>query len=171
MLGMRFVRLIETHSQKLTQGLVQKMRTSERTSDFRKIAEEELELAVREVYRNLGEWLMQKTEIDIALRFRTIGARRASQEIRLQHLVWALMLSRDHLYHFLQREAFADNVMELHGELELHQLLNQFFDRAVYYAILGYAEAEQKASPKGDLRRAREIAVSIGLMSETGTTP
>lgn len=165
MLGMRFVRLIETHSQKLTQGLVERIRTSERTSDFRKVPEEELQRAVKEVYRNLGEWLLQKTEADIELRFRTIGARRALQGIRLLHLVSALMLSRDHLYRFLQREAFADNLMELHGELELHQLLNQFFDRAVYYSILGYNEAEQKSPSKGDLRRAREIAVSIGLMS------
>ena len=125
MLGMRFVRLIETHSQKLTLGLVQKLRTSERTSDFRKIPAEELQTAVTEVYRNLGEWLLQKTEKDIALRFRAIGTRRAVQGISLHHLVWALMLSRDHLFTFLQREAFADNVFELHGELELHQLLNQ----------------------------------------------
>jgi hypothetical protein len=170
MLGMRFVRLIEAHSQTLMLGLVQKIRTSERSSDFRKIPAEELQLAVMEVYRNLGEWLLQKTEKDIALRFRAIGARRASQQIRLHHLVWALMLSRDHLFGFLQREAFADNVFELHGELELHQLLNQFFDRAVYYAVLGYNEAAQPAAPKGDLRRARDLAVSIGLISETGLT-
>jgi hypothetical protein len=170
MLGMRFVRLIETHSQKLTLGLVQQIRTSERTSDFGKIPAEELQLAIMEVYRNLGEWLLQKTEKEIALRFRAIGARRASQQIHLHHLVWALMLSRDHLFHFLQREAFADNVFELHGELELHQLLNQFFDRAVYYATIGYTEAEPQAAPKGNLSRARDIAVSIGLISAPGTT-
>jgi hypothetical protein len=161
MLAMRFVRLIEAHSQELTLGLVQQIRDSERTSDFRKISAEELQLAVRDVYRNLGEWLLQKTEGDIALRFRAIGARRASQQIRLHHLVWALMLTRDHLFRFLQREAFADNVFELHGELELQQLLNQFFDRAVYYAILGYDPAETNVQP-GNLHRARNISAAIG---------
>jgi hypothetical protein len=159
MLGMRFVRLIETHSQKLTIGLVQQLHTSERTSDFRKISAKELQPAVTEVYRNLGEWLLQKTEKEIGHRFRAIGTRRASQGIRLHHLVWALMLSRDHLYHFLQLEAFADNVFELHGEIELYQLLNQFFDRAVYYAILGYNEAADQPATNESSRRSHDLAV------------
>jgi hypothetical protein len=159
MLGMRFVRLIETHSQTLTLGLVEHIRTSDRTSDFRKISAEELQLAVKDVYRNLGEWLLQKTEGDIAHRFLAIGARRASQGIRLHQLVWALILSRDHLFHFLQREAFADNLFELHGELELHQLLNQFFDRALYHAIVGFNETNHTPTLKGDLRPVRDIAV------------
>ena len=75
------------------------------------------------------------------------------------------MLTRDYLLHFLRQEAFADNIVALHGELEVYQLLNQFFDRAVYYAVLGYDAAAKPSSGKGNLRRARELAVSIGLMS------
>jgi hypothetical protein len=76
------------------------------------------------------------------------------------------MLTRDHLWHFLQQEAFADNIVELHGELELHQMLNQFFDRAVYYGILGYEGARKHDSPQSDLavqRRVGRLAVSIRL--------
>jgi hypothetical protein len=81
------------------------------------------------------------------------------------------MLSRDHLWRFLRQEAFADTIVELHAELELQQLLNQFFDRAIYYAILGYKEAEQAGAPQSNLERARALAVSIGLMSESNTGP
>jgi hypothetical protein len=42
--------------------------------------------------------------------------------------------------HFLQRECFVDSILELFGELEVQQMLDQFFDRAVYYSILGYDE-------------------------------
>jgi len=171
MLGMKLVRLIEAHSEALSRGLTEKMRKSERTSDFRRIPPKDLRLAAAEVYRNLGEWLLQKTEGDIASRFRAIAARRVSEGIGLHQLVSALMLTRDHLWHFLRREAFADNIVELHGELELHQMLNQFFDRAVYYAILGYDEARQQSTPKSDLARVQELAVSIGLMSERSTPP
>jgi len=66
MLGMKLVRLIERHSELLSTGLADRIRNSERTSDFRKIAPADLQLAATEVYRNLGEWLPQKTEIDIA---------------------------------------------------------------------------------------------------------
>ena len=165
MLAIRLVRLIEAHSEELSRGLSEQIRKSERASDFRKIPPEDLRLAATEVYRNLGDWLLQKTESDIETQFRAVGARRAEEGIRLQQLVWALMLSRDHLWHFLRHEAFVDNIVALHGELELHRFLNQFFDRAIYYAIMGYQEAVQCA-PKGELEKARELAISIGLVSE-----
>ncbi|GEM_PF-372690 len=171
MLGIKLVRLIEAHSEALSRGLMEQIRKSERTSDFRKIPPKELRLAAAEVYRNLGEWLLQKTESDIAGRFRAVAARRVQEGIGLHQAVWALMLTRDHLLRFLRREAFADNIVELHGELELQQMLNQFFDRAVYYVIVGYEEARQQSGPKGDLTRMKELAVSIGLMSERSIEP
>jgi len=170
MLGTRLVRLIERHCEALSRGLAEQIRASERTSDFRKIAEKDLQLAATEVYRHLGEWLLQKTENDIAVRFKTIATRRAAEGIRLHQFVWALMLTRDYLWRFLRREAFADNIVELHAQLELHQLLSQFFDRAVYYAMLGYEEAGQPSAPKSELTRIQELAVSIGLMSEPPPT-
>jgi hypothetical protein len=171
LLGMKLVRLIERHSEALSRGLTEQIRKAERTSDFRKIPLEDLQLAATEVYRNLGEWLLQKTESDIETRFKAIAARRASEGISIHQFVWALMLTRDHLWHFLRREAFADSIVELHGEMELQQLLNQFFDRAIYYAIQGHDEAgQQQSSLKGDLKRAKDLAMAIGLMSEPSTT-
>jgi len=164
MLAIRLVRLIERHAEALSRGLAEEIRKSDRTSDFRNIPPEALELAATEVYRNLGEWLLQKTEVDIKERYKGVAARRAAQGIRLHQFVWAVMMTRDHLWTFLRREAFADNVVALHGELELHQLLSQFFDRAIYYAILGHDEALQQ-NVRSDLRRAQELAISIGLMS------
>jgi hypothetical protein len=164
MLGLKLVRLIERHSEMLARELTAQISNSERTRDFRKIPPKDLQLVAAEIYRNLGEWLLQKTEDDIAGRFRAIATRRAAEGVGLHQFVWALMLTRDHLWHFLQQEAFADNIVELHGELELYQMLNQFFDRAVYYGILGYDEVQQQDSPKSDLpvrRRAGKSAVSI----------
>ena len=105
-----------------------------------------MQLAAVEVYRNLGLWLLQKTESDIEKQFRDIAARRVADGIGLHQFVWALIVSRDHLWQFLQRETFADNIVELFGKLELQEMLNQFFDRAVYYAILGYAAARNSGS-------------------------
>ena len=164
MLGIKLVRLIEAHSAELSRGLTEQIRTSDRTSDFKKIPAHELRLAAAEVYKNLGEWLLQKTESDIETQFRAVGARRAAEGVRLHQVVWALLLSRDHLWHFLRHRSFADNVVALYGELELQRVLNQFFDRAIYYAVLGYEDAGQ-CSPKGDLARARELAISIGLIA------
>src|ERR1700752_2152826 len=161
MLGMKLVRLSEAHSEALSQGVVNVIRASERTSDFRAIPREDLQRRVVEVYRNLGEWLLQKTEPDVASRFRALATRRIAEGIRLPQFVWALMLTRDHLLHFLRHEAFADNVVALHGELELHQLLDQFYDRAVYHSVLGYEEAGSKAQPIGDVKRAEPSMTAV----------
>jgi hypothetical protein len=75
------------------------------------------------------------------------------------------MLTRDHLWYFLRQQALPDNIVALHGELELELLINQFFDRAIFYAILGYNEAVRQSAPKGELARARDLAISIGLMT------
>jgi len=150
---LKLVRLIEKHSEELVGGLTEKIQLSERTSDFRKIPAAELELAAAEVYRNLGEWLLQKTDEDIESRFRAIGARRAGEGVGLHQFVWTLITSRDHLWHFLQREAFACNVVELYGELELYQMLTQFFDRALYHGIQGYGNsARQNKASSGHSR-------------------
>jgi hypothetical protein len=170
MLAMKLVRLIERHSEVLSRGLAEEICRSERASDFRNIPPEELQLAAAEVYRNLGDWLLQKTDGDIAHRFKAIAARRASQGISIHQYVWALMLTRDHLLRFLRREAFADTIVELHGELELQQLLNQFFDRAIYYAIQGHEQAQQR-NLHSSLRRVEELATAIGLMEQRRAPP
>jgi hypothetical protein len=162
MVALKLVRLIEKHSEELVRGLTEQIHTSERMSDFRNIPPADLELAAAEVYRNLGEWLLQKTEEDIEKRFGTIAVRRAAEQISLHQFVWALIVSRDHLWRFLQQEAFTCNVVELYGELELHQMLTQFFDRAVYYAIKAYGKAEGRN--KG-LASTPEPSKRAGLMA------
>lgn len=169
MVALKFVRLIEKHSGELIRELTEQIHTSKRTCDFRKIPPAELELAATEVYRNLGEWLLQKTQDDIESRFGAIAARRAAEGIGLHQFVWALIISRDHLWHFLQREAFAGSIVELYGELELHQVLNQFFDGAVYYGILAYDKARQDSkAAQGAVCRTngtgRKTALEGGLL-------
>jgi hypothetical protein len=52
MLGMRLVRLIERHSEALSPEWTEQIRSSERTSDFRRIPSKELQLAAAKVDRN-----------------------------------------------------------------------------------------------------------------------
>lgn len=155
--GPRLVRLIEKHSEELANGLTAKLRVSDRTSDFRKIPAEELQTTTSALYHNLGEWLLKKTEKDIEAHFVSIARRRAADGIGLQQFVWALILSRNHLYRFLLGRAFADSIFELYSELELQQLLNQFFERAIYYSVAGFEETKERDRAKAALTSARQI--------------
>jgi len=171
MLGLRLMRLIERHSEELALGLAEKLQIAERTSDFRKIPSAELKVAATEIYGNLGEWLLQKTEDDIEGRFRAIAARRAKEGVSLHQFVWALVVSRNHLLHFLREQACADNIVALYGELELQQMLNQFFDRAVYYAVLEYVEGEDEEHRQEISSRIPPTATKYPVESQPGGRP
>jgi translation initiation factor 2 beta subunit (eIF-2beta)/eIF-5 len=144
MIGGHLVRLIERHADDLAEGLTKKLRNSDRTSEFRKIPEEELKKGAREIYHNLGDWLLTKTESDIEVRYTQLGTRRATQGVPIAQFVWATMVSKEHLFGFLQREVMMDGAVQLYGELELVQLLDQFFDRALYFAVVGYEHARMR---------------------------
>lgn len=145
MLGSRLMRLIEKNGEELAIGLTAKLRQSDLTSDFRKIPADELQRTTAELYRNLGEWLLKKTEKDIEQHFVSIARYRAAGGVRLPQFVWAVIVSRNHLHQFLMGHAFADSIFELYSELELQQLLNQFFERAIYYGVVGYEQARDRA--------------------------
>ncbi len=144
MLGGHLVRLIERHSDELADGLMKKLRQSDRTTEFRKIPQDELKRGAREVYDNLGDWLLTKTESDIEVRYTQLGTRRATQGVPIAQFVWAVLVSKEHLFAFLQREGLAEGIVQLYSELELLQLLDQFFDRALYYAVIGYDRAHMR---------------------------
>ena len=145
MVANRLVRLIESHSEELADGLIKKQLSSERTTAYRNIRVPELKAAVLEVYNNLGDWLMTKTESDIEVRYRELGARRQSQGVPLSQFMSSMLLTKEHLWAFLRRESVSDGALQLYGELEFLQTLTNFYDRAIYYASLGY-EAKDKAA-------------------------
>jgi hypothetical protein len=157
MVGSRLVRLIEKHSEELAVGLAAKLRQSEFTSDFRKIPADEVERTTALLYHNLGEWLLKKTEKDIEGHFVSLAQHRAADGVRLPQFVWAIVISRNHLYQFLLGHAFADSIFELYNELELQQLLSQFFERAIYYGVIGYEEARERGRPKASAASTRQI--------------
>jgi hypothetical protein len=137
MLAYRLVRLIETHSDALAASLLDRVRKSSRLRDYRNVPPEELRQRVHEIYQHLGEWLLSKSDADIERRYVEIGARRAAQDVPLSQVIWTITLTKENLWEFLKKESVIDRPTEIFGELEMLQLLEQFFDRAVYFAAIG----------------------------------
>jgi hypothetical protein len=57
-------------------------------------------------------------------------------------------LTKDNLWDFIKKESVLERPVEVFGELEMLQLLEQFFDRAIYYASVGYEMAVAKEGLK-----------------------
>jgi hypothetical protein len=148
LLAYRLVRLIETHADRLAKGLLARLQTSGKCPDFTQVPAQEFEQRVYEIYDHLGEWLLGKKEEDVARRYTEIGMRRQRQGVPLSQLMEAIMLTREHLWEYLKHEANIEKPVEVFGELEMMELLEQFFDRALYYAAIGYEQGAAKETRK-----------------------
>lgn len=137
MLAYRLVRLIETHSDALAASLLERVQNSPLLRDYRNVPPQELTQRVYEIYRHLGEWLLSKSEQEVERRYVEIGARRAAQDVPLSQVIWTITLTKENLWEFLKKESVIERPTEIFGELEMLQLLEQFFDRAVYFAAIG----------------------------------
>ena len=134
----RLVRLIETHSEALAACLLDRVQNSDATPDYGKVPPEELKERVYEIYRHLGDWLITKDELDLEQRYLAIGARRALQGLPLSQVAWAIVLTKENLWEFIKKEIAIERPVGVFGELEMLQMLDYFFDRAIYYAAIGY---------------------------------
>lgn len=142
MLKYRLVRLIEIHSRELAACLLDRVQNSELTESYRhNVPGEELKETVYEIYRHLGEWLLGKDESQLEQRYLKIGSRRAAQQVPLSELIWVIVLTKENLWDFIKKESGLDRPAEVFGELEMLQLLEQFFDRAIHHASVGYEQA------------------------------
>src|SRR5215471_20847624 len=153
MFSYRLVRLIEAHADALAGGLEERVRARSQISHFRDIPAHELGERVSEIYHHLGEWLLGKNELDVEHRYREIGSRRARQHVPLSEVVQAIVLTKENLWEFLKSEAVMDRAVEIMGELELLQMLEMFFDRAIYYAAVGYEEEIARAPREAGMLR------------------
>ena len=138
MLAVRLVKLIESHIEQLSRDLSEKVWNSPRCSDLSKVPASELQARTREIYRNLSDWLLDKTEAQVERRYTELGAARAQQGVAYSHFYWAITATKEHVRAFVQREGLSDSAMELHGEMELQLLLGHFFDLVLYYTAVGY---------------------------------
>ncbi len=142
MLAYKLVRLIETHSETLSASLLAKVQTSEWTRSYRNVPPAELKDRVFEIYHHLGEWLLGKgASFDLEQRYEEIGGKRVHQGVPISELIWVIILTKVNLWEFLQKESLPERPIEAFGELEMLQLLDEFFDRAIYFASVGYERA------------------------------
>jgi hypothetical protein len=144
---------IEANSGLLADGLWARVGRCERLRLFReRVPQEELRQRVFEIYDNLGEWLQSRSEGDIERHYIPIGERRASQGVPLSQLILAIVATKEHLWEHVTEEVLPDHALDLFHVLELSRSIETFFDRAVYFATLGYERhqsARQRAAATG----------------------
>jgi hypothetical protein len=139
----RLMKLIERHADALAETLESKIAGSERCGDYARVSGDELRTLVGGIYGQLGTWLVTKTEEDIERRYTMIGTRRAEQCVAVSQLLWCIVLVKENLWDYLKNLEDLENTSEVFGELELMQMVDQFFDRAMYFAVRGHERVRE----------------------------
>ncbi len=150
MLAIRLVRLIELHAERLSRDLTQKLENDPLCSDMRRVPPTELSARSYEIFRNLSEWLLYTTEHEVERVYTEIGVRRSQQGVAFSHLLYAITATKEELWKFLQDEGVVTKPVELFAEMELFRLLDQFFDKALYYMAAGYENARRANAVAAD---------------------
>lgn len=143
MLRHRLISLIESRSKQLADELLTSIQHSTHLPSYNKVPERELKQRATEIYSQLGQWLMARTEGDIERQYSEIGARRYRQGVPLSELLWAIILTKDNLWDFLSRESWPGFEIEVLAEHEMFRMIDHFFNRAMYYAARGFEKAER----------------------------
>jgi hypothetical protein len=140
----KLVHLIEYHSDNLAASLLRRLEHSERAGSYRNVPSPELKKVVSEIYHHLGAWLLNKTESDIEQRCTAIGTLRAEQGVPLHELVWVIVLTKRNLCEFIDDMSFPGRALDAAEEQEMLALLDQFFENAIYAAVVGYEWSSEK---------------------------
>jgi hypothetical protein len=145
MFALRMVQLIEAHAGKLSDELMGKLASSESCHQLmHKVPAQELKMRTHEIYRNLSDWLLAKTQSEIEERYVGLGMRRAKQGVPFSEFLFALNSTKECLWQYLQQEGLLEDPVELLGDIELLHALGRFFDRAAYSASIGYESAHKE---------------------------
>ena len=122
----------------VSERLLEKIRSSCRCSELllRVPAEEHKKYAV-DVYHNLMMWLAAEDD-SLLEHYVGLGKLRAHQGVPFSDLLWAVCITREYLWEYIQQECLIEEPVEFWGGVMLLRSLNQYFDRALYLALLGY---------------------------------
>jgi len=142
---MRALKLVEhmkTNADRMAEAVMQEIRRSDRCSELvLKVPAEEQKRAAQGIYRDLTDWLAAEADSSIEERYIALGTRRANQGVPFSNLYWAVTMAHEHLWEYMQQECLLDEPVEFWGGVMLLRSLTRFFDRALYFALIGYQKA------------------------------
>ena len=153
MLAAYLLQAIERHADKLAEALIRDLTTNPPTPSFRRLPVDALWQRAHDIYGHLADWLAGRDDADVEATFDALGRQRFSEQIPLEELVYALILTQQHLRERISSLGEAESAIELHYQIDLQAMLGRFFDRALYATVKGY-EAARRAPPAPERREA-----------------
>lgn len=148
----RFIGLIEDHAESLSLKWVEEVRSNSLTSGYTKFSKKELHDIVFNRFRRLGKWVAKQENIDkeIARDFCEMGQARAQAGIKSSEMVYSLILERDMLFKYIKDQGIITEGIDLNRAIQFGEQLSYFYDKAIYFALVGYERVICSAKGTGE---------------------
>jgi hypothetical protein len=135
------VSFIEDHAEELTQNWLKIVRTQNQTRTYQSVDPQKLHDRAFKCFNHLARWVAREfSKGDIASYYTAEGAKRRREGYALAEVIRAFIVGRRVLWFEIQAEGMLGTVMNPDLALELNNRVVLFFDRAIYYTILGYEQ-------------------------------
>ena len=146
----KFIRLVETHAEVLTGTWIKEVKNNPSTSGYKHLSDETLGNRVYDVYKRLGEWILleENTLKKTAEHYMRLGRDRAAEGIKASEVIYALILTRVVLWRYIISQGIISSTLELHQALEFYQKINNFFDKAAYFVLVGFESLKPEEQAK-----------------------
>jgi len=138
----KLVQHMKVNAERMSDEVFHKIRRSEKCGVLvSKLSAEEQRHYTADIYEDLTAWLATESDAAIEHRYSALGRLRAQQGIPFSNLYWAACIAHEHLWQYIEQECLFDEPVEFWGGVNLLRSLTQFFDRVLYFALLGYEQA------------------------------
>jgi hypothetical protein len=137
----RLVDLIERNADELTTGYVEDIRRDPRMPSYQGFDQKEIYRRAFRVYSQLGKWIsLETTKEDVRSYWTALGRQRRREGFPFSEIVLSLCHIRRLLWEKIQAAGLLDTALDLYQAMDLYHRVIVFFDRAIFYAAVGYEE-------------------------------
>src|SRR6185312_9696694 len=97
---------IETHEQEITDRLLREIHSFPELSHLHQLPEAELREGYKNLVKNLGYWLAEANELELARKYESLGKRHSDAGVPLHENVRALLLVKEKMLDFISEQGF-----------------------------------------------------------------
>lgn len=140
----KLIRIIETRADEIAMTWYREVKNSYYLPGFAGLSEEQALRMATNVYRKLGYWLVPASDHEVKESYEQFGASMYHKGFRLEEVIMALILIKRYLWLHLLEEGVMTTNLEIYQALDLNNKVVLYFDRAIYFGLIGFREAQER---------------------------
>lgn len=143
-LAEKLIKIIETRSDEIAMTWYREVKDSYYLPGFASLPEEQALRMATNVYRKLSYWLMPASGHEVKESYEQFGASMFHKGFQLEEVIMTLILIKRYLWLHLLEEGVMTTSLEIYQALDINNKVVLYFDRAIYFGLIGFREAQEK---------------------------